>query len=70
MFSITGVLLTKISLNQKFKRKNVSLSRFFGVLFWYFGDAAKRFMKQSSGLVTLLLLVVLIGGFVAAGYLL
>jgi len=27
-------------------------------------------MKQSSGLVTLLLLVVLIGGFVAAGYLL
>ncbi|MDA9176235.1 DedA family protein, partial [Alphaproteobacteria bacterium] len=42
----------------------------FGVLFWYFGDTAKRLIKKSSGLVTLLLLVVLIGGFVAAGYLL
>ena len=42
----------------------------FGVLFWYFGEPAKRLIKQSGAWVTLVLLLVLVGGFVAAGYLL
>ena len=42
----------------------------FGVLFWYFGEPARRLIKSNGGWVTLLLLFVLLGGFVAAGYLL
>ncbi len=42
----------------------------FGVLFWFFGEPMKRFIQQNSGWVSIGLLVVLVGGFVAAGYLL
>ena len=42
----------------------------FGVLFWVFGEPMKRLIRQNSGWVTAGLLIVLIGGFVAAGYLL
>ena len=48
------------------------LARFlaFGVLFWYFGEPMKKIIRQNSGWVSIGLLVVLVGGFVAAGYLL
>lgn len=42
----------------------------FGLLFWFFGEPAKQLIKRSGGWITLLLLAVLVGGFVAAGYLL
>ena len=42
----------------------------FGVLFWYFGEPMKKVIRQNSGWVSIGLLVVLVGGFVAAGYLL
>ena len=42
----------------------------FGVLFWFFGEPMKRFIQRNSGWVSIGLLVVLVGGFVAAGYLL
>ena len=42
----------------------------FGMLFWYFGEPARRLIKSNGGWITLLLLFVLLGGFVAAGYLL
>jgi len=40
----------------------------FGVLFWFFGEPMKRLIRGNSGWVTLGPLVVLVGGFVAAGY--
>ena len=42
----------------------------FGVLFWYFGEPMKKVIRQNSGWVSIGLLMVLVGGFVAAGYLL
>ena len=42
---------------------------FFGVLFWIFGDPLKRMIRRHSGWSTVLLLVVVVGGFVLAGLL-
>ena len=42
----------------------------FGLLFWYFGAPMKAIIRRNSGWVSLGLLVVLVGGFVAAGTLL
>jgi membrane protein YqaA with SNARE-associated domain len=42
----------------------------FGLLFWVFGAPMKRLIRRNSGWVSIVLLVVLVGGFIAAGYLL
>ena len=42
---------------------------FFGVLFWIFGEPLKRMIRRHSGWSTLVLLVVVVGGFVLAGLL-